>query len=477
MSLSDTIGKQQLPHSEYRAMDEELEGEKELQEASQQAEGGDEEYRDQKHRGMCEPSAVPLGNYSDEAEDDEEECRPAEAALYTGEGPAELVETARHRDVDKPTNTKQSSAAQEKRNPEERKAEVVEKRVAPRKKKPVCKVSIGNVERQPPIREGVNTPRSVALCEEYGVNPSELAHYDREHFKGTGVSNEVVELRYKSFEKRRRAQMLRLKPVYKARFGADHSGPTPVSVANCQAQAGNEGAALPAAVERAAARPSKSMDEEVKMQRQFEAQQQRLLEQERRKTAMSGYESDGHHRSPQHARQFYATSGRSFASHRSPGRSIASLRSPGRFSRCTSIGSRPTLDQPYSAAKIYSASISESRALTPSETFMIEEINEREARRIDTQERAAIIQENRDLMHVERELARERQAAERVQKKAEEQLEMQREMQKRIQERQNEVAERRKRLEAERLARIKDTVAEKESGNHSPDPYSLLLLR
>ncbi|CAC9440413.1 conserved hypothetical protein [Leishmania infantum JPCM5] len=439
--------------------------------------GNEEEERNETPRDPCKLTDVSTDHYAKDLDSEEEEAAAASLAnkepeedaqdeaggdgSHVGAVPAEVAKTTRPHGLHK-AKKKHSNHAKEAKA-----AETVEKPAAPRKKKPMYKVNIDNVERHPPVPEGVNTPRSVALCKEHGVNPSELARYDRKHFKGAGVSDEVAELRYQSYEKRRCARMAQLKPAYKESIKYDLEDAVSVSAAKNKAQAAEEALARPAAAVQAAAPPPKLLDEEAEMQRQFEAQHQRLLEQERRKTVASGYNSDGRRRSPPRAGHFYGASVRS----------VGSSKSPGRHSMNTSVGARPTVDQPYSAAKIYSASIVESRPLTQSEVIMIDEINEREAHRIDTQERAFVIQENKQLMHVERELIRERLACVRVQKNAEDREKMQQKMHKRNEARQNVAAERRKKLEAERQARIQDSIAEKAVRCHAANPYASLMLR
>ena len=135
------------------------------------------------------------------------------------------------------------------------------------------------------------------------------------------------------------------------------------------------------------------------------------------------------------------------------------------------------MDQPYSALKIYSHSISEERPLTQSEAVMIEDINEREARRLDTQERAVIIQENKQLMFVERELEKQRRASASVQAKAHERERLQQEHFKHSNDRYNEALARRQYLEEERQARLQESIAEKEGQVHANDPYASLLSR
>ncbi|KAG5487443.1 hypothetical protein LSCM1_07396 [Leishmania martiniquensis] len=429
----------------------------------------EEEQYEAAPRTTCKPSAVPAQMHAEGSDEEaaatspvsaelerEKHCEAAAETLIGGAAPAEIVWTARPRDVKKAKKTKKPSRRAKEAKP-----------TAPPRAKPMLKVSISNVERQPPIPEGVNTPRSVALCKEQGVNPCELAPYGREHFQGFGVSDEVTELRYQSYEKRRRARMAQLAPAYKemAKASANHS--VSFSAKKRKAHVDEEAPTQTAAVEQEAGQLSNPMDEEAEMQRQFEVQHQRLLEQERRKTVASGYDSNGHRRSPPRAGHSYGPSVRS----------AGSFKSPGRYSRGTSVGTRPTVGQPYSAAKIYSASIVENRPLTQGELMMIYEINEREARRTDTQERAFVIQENKQLMHVERELIRERHASVRVQKNAEDRRKMQVEMYKRTQSRQKEVAERRRQLEAERQVRLRNSIAEKDVRVHTVNPYASLLAR
>ncbi|KAG5487780.1 hypothetical protein LSCM4_07458 [Leishmania orientalis] len=426
-------------------------------------------------RGTCKPSAVPAHVYVEGSDEEAAATSPvngesegeklheaAGAAPRGGAAPAELIRTARPRDVNRAKKVKKPA-----NHAKEVKAAKPAKPAAPRKTKPTLKVNIGNVDRQPPIPEGVNSPRSVALCKEQGVNPSELTPYTKEHFKGAGVSDELAELRYQSYEKRRRARMAQLLPAYKERAKADADYCVPFSAAKRKAHVDEEASAQSAAAEQATAQLSKPMDEEAEMQRQFEAQHQRLLEQERRKTMTSGYDSNGRRRSPPRSGQSYGPSVRS----------VGSAKSPGRYSMGTSVGARPTVGQPYSAAKIYSASIVENRPLTQGEAMMIDEINEREAHRIDTQERAFVIQENKQLMHVERELMRERHASMRVQKNAEDRRKMQMEMYRRTQSRQQEVAERRKQLEMERHTRIRNSISEKDGRIHTLDRYASLVAR
>ncbi|KAK7198320.1 hypothetical protein NESM_000789900 [Novymonas esmeraldas] len=440
-----------------------------------------EEDHDVAPRGTCKPSAVPANHHAEESDDEqetnaaapvpvEEEEEEDEQARNGGAAtpPADVAKTARPRSVSKAkASVKRASKT---------KSTVVAPKVAPavkaaaasppKKKKPTVKVNIANVERQPPVPEGVNTPRSIALCKKHGVPPSELAPYGKEHFKGTGVSDEVAELRYHSYEKRRRARMAQLAPAYKACAQADSADPSPAAAASQSKAQGGDGGEGAAAAPRAAAPAPEPVDEEAEMQKQFEAQHQRLLEQERRKTA-SGYDANGHRRSTAATRHSYGGSPRS----------AGSPQSPGRHSSASMSARSPLAEQPYSAAKIYSASIVENRPLTQSESVMIEEIHEREARRIDTQERAYIIQENKQLMHVERELTREVRTSSSVQKKAEDREKKQYEMYKRSQVRQQEVAERRKRLEEERQARVEDSIAEKESRIHATDPYASVASR
>ncbi|GET85609.1 hypothetical protein, conserved [Leishmania tarentolae] len=405
-------------------------------------------------RDPCKQSDVSAGGYTKDRNSDNE--KTAEEA-HAGAVSADVAKT-RPNDLHK-TQKKSSNPMKESKA-----AEPVEKPAAPRKKKPAYKVNIRNVGRHPPVPEGVNTPRSVALCKEHGVNPSELAPYDRKHFKGAGVSDEVAELRYQSYEKRRCARMAQLAPAYKEMIKNDSERSVAASAAKRKTPAADDVSAQPCAAEQSATPPQQPLDEDTEMQRQFEAQHQRLLEQERRKMG-SGYDSDGRRRSPPRGGYAYGASGRS----------VGSARSPGRYSRNTSIGARTAADQPYSATKIYSASILENRPLTEREVIMIDEINEREARRIDTQERAFVMQENKELMHIERELMRERLACVRVQKTAEDREKMQQKMHERNEARQAVAAERRKKLEAEREARIQGSIAEREVHARGTSPYTPLL--
>ncbi|KPI84654.1 hypothetical protein ABL78_6295 [Leptomonas seymouri] len=320
------------------------------------------------------------------------------------------------------------------------------KPAAPKKKKPVHRVNLANVEKQPPVPEGVNTPRSIAVCEQHGVNPSELAPYPKERFQGAGVANEVAELRYHSYEKRRQARMAELKPAYRIALQAQRAQ-----------EAEKEEEAGEAEEEQ---RPTvQSTDEDDKMRRQFEAQHQRLLEQERRKASDSGgYGNDGYRRVSAHASYPRGTS-------------------PGRYSTSSAGLGRPTVDQPYSAVKIYSHCISEERQLTQSEAVMIENIHDREARRLDAQERAAIIQENRQLLYVEQELKKERVASANVQAKAHERKRLQQEHFLHSKDRYYEAAARRQILEVQRQAKLMESIAQKSNRTNTSEPFASLLSR
>lgn len=432
------------------------------------------------HRPTCNPSAAaphaPVEPESDEddyndpaaaeeegaeaaayAAEDDEECPAAAAAP-----PPPQVKTAR------PKASKAKKAHRAKKATKAApaaKSATAAAAAAPKKKKPTQRVSIANVETQPPVPEGVNTPRSVAVCDEHGVNPAELAHYPKSHFQGPGVADEVAELRYHSYEKRREARMAELLPAYRAYVKANPAPARP-KAARPETQASAE---AEEEQQEASQRPTQQpTDEEEAMRQQFEAQHQRLLEQERRKASGgSAYDSDGRRQSSVRASYPRGTSPRAGNSPTSPGRHSVSSAAPG----------RPTVDQPYSAVKIYSTSIAEERPLTQSEAVMIDDINEREARRLDTQERAAIIQENKQLMHVQRGLEKERRASAAVQYKAQQRERSQQEKFKHSNDRLKEAAARRERIEDERAARLQESIAEKEGQVHANDPYASLLSR
>ncbi|CAJ1016107.1 hypothetical protein, conserved [Leishmania lindenbergi] len=435
----------------------------------------EEESSEEELGGTYKPTDISADRYSKELElgkvvaaacsvneelEEVKRLKVTGAASHAEAAPPEVAKTARPCEVSKPNKVKKSGN-------HAKKAKTAGPPAAPRKKRLACKVSIDNVEHRPPVPEGVNTPRSVALCKEYGVKPCELAPYDKSHFTGSGVSDEVAELRYQSYEKRRCARMAQLAPAYKRKI-TPGSDSVPVPDAKRQPRSAEEISTQSTATEKAAAHQWKPMDEDAAMQRQFETQHQRLLEQERCKTVTSGYDSDGHRRSSHpRAGQSYGASVLS----------AGSARSPGRYSVGMSVSARPTVDLPYSATKIYSASIAESRPLTHSEVFMIDEINEREAHRNYTQERAFVIQENTQLMHVERELMRAQRSCVSVRKRAEERRKMQEEMRKRTLARQKEAAERRERLVMERQMRVKENIAEKESRIHATNPYIAFMSR
>ncbi|CCW66642.1 unnamed protein product [Phytomonas sp. Hart1] len=76
-----------------------------------------------------------------------------------------------------------------------------------RKRKPTVRVSILNVETVSAIPEGVNTPRSVAICQKHKFNPIELIPRKLSTFVEPGVPDELAHTRYQSYEKRRQAHM------------------------------------------------------------------------------------------------------------------------------------------------------------------------------------------------------------------------------------------------------------------------------
>jgi hypothetical protein len=430
-------------------------------------------------RQTCKPSAVAPRHTHKEAEeaesDDEEECHEAVlAAAVAHDGhavappPPQPIKTARPHDA-KPKKAKKTKAAKKEAESSPATAAAKAAAAVPKKKKPTHRVNLANVEKQPPVPEGVNTPRSIAVCEKHGVNPAELAPYPKEHFQGVGVAEEVAELRYHSYEKRRQARMAQLMPAYRkaARHSASRSQEKGAGAAAATAADAEkpEEAADGEEAQRPTTQPT---DEEEQMRRQFEAQHQRLLEQERRKASHGGYSNDGYRR---------ASARPSYPRGTSPRAGAAGSLSPGRYSVSTAGAGRPTVDQPYSAVKIYSHSITEERPLTQSEAVMIDDINEREARRLDTQERAIIIQENKQLLFVERELEKQRRATANVQAKANERERRQQEHFKHSKDRYYEAYARRQRLEEERQAKLQESIAEKEGQVHANDPYASLLSR
>ncbi|KPA73167.1 hypothetical protein ABB37_10069 [Leptomonas pyrrhocoris] len=428
-------------------------------------------------RPTSKPSAVTAERRGEaEAESDDDDARSTSptdeeegAAAHDGleeaataPPPPRPMKTARPRDAKAKNSAKTEKAKRAKKEaetaPGAAAAAATATPAAPKKKKPTHRVNLANVEKQPPVAEGVNTPRSIAVCEKHGVNPAELAHYPKEHFKGAGVEDEVVELRYHSYEKRRKARMAELMPDYRA--AVKHSTPRPLTPAedvDANAPAAAQAEEEKEETQRTTTGP---MDDEEKMRRQFEAQHQRLLEQERRKAngGSGGYDFDGYRR---------GSAGASYPRGTSPSRRSVSTAGLGRL----------TVDQPYSAVKIYSQSIAEERPLTQNEAVMIEEINEREAHRLDTQERAVIIRENKELIHVERELEKERRTTANVRAKAQERERIQYELFKHTNDRYQEAFARRQNLEEQRQAKLMESIAEKDGHAHSNGRYASLISR
>lgn len=333
-----------------------------------------------------------------------------------------------------------------------------------KKKKTVEKINIKNVERKAPIPEGVTTPRSLELCATHGVSPNVLAPYKLDHFKGPGVSEEMAELRYSSYDKRRKAHMAVLREAYRSKsMGSSVSShPAGVQLNTTLSKEGtpNNGASGKAGVAK------KGVEEDAKMQKQFDEQHQRLLEMEHRKSSAHGYDSDGRRLSPARSGHARGTSPRSGGGHVSPGR----------LSVSTSVG-RPTVGQPYSAMKIYSNCAVEDRPLTQSEAVMVENIYDREARRIDAQERASMINENKQLMYLARELEREKRSTELTRRNAEERERKQEESYLRGKSRREEVLQRRHEVEVARRTLVEESILEKEGRIHASDPYASIISR
>lgn len=76
-------------------------------------------------------------------------------------------------------------------------------------------VSLLNIDSQPPIKDGVNTPRSCNICARLNVNPKDLVFKDVEEFKGPKVTDAAAALRQRSYERKRQALLAKLIPERK----------------------------------------------------------------------------------------------------------------------------------------------------------------------------------------------------------------------------------------------------------------------
>lgn len=333
-----------------------------------------------------------------------------------------------------------------------------------RKTKPTAKVSILTVEKAAHVPEGVNTPRSVALCGEHGIPTSELRPRTMADFADTRVNAALAELRYNSYEKRRRAHMAVLLPERQAqqspaRSEAGSEAARAAAAAAAQPEpevqrAAAKSRAAAAAAGKSPVEENAPMDAEtLRMQRQFDEQHNRMMDQERRHGTAG---SPNRHTST--ARGLY-----------SPGRASS-------FGRGSPVHGGDGI-LPTGAMKIQSRYKAENRSPTEGERAAIEDIVERDIYQHEIRERQAALEENRELLLIEDQLAKEKAGNDRVQRI---QHDRDREQQRRFFERQKRdiiAQERRIQAAEERENKIQDEIDEKESRIHANDPYTSVLSR
>lgn len=75
-------------------------------------------------------------------------------------------------------------------------------------------VSLGNLLKCAPIPEGLNSPRSLRLCDKYNINPKELVPRKVNDFTQNGVPANLAEMRFHSYRNRLYAHLAILAPEY-----------------------------------------------------------------------------------------------------------------------------------------------------------------------------------------------------------------------------------------------------------------------
>lgn len=76
------------------------------------------------------------------------------------------------------------------------------------------RVNLLNVHKVNAIPDGVNTPRSRALCAKYMINPKELARRTLQDFEKPGIPADLASMRFRSYQNRLHAHMAVLLPEY-----------------------------------------------------------------------------------------------------------------------------------------------------------------------------------------------------------------------------------------------------------------------
>lgn len=87
-------------------------------------------------------------------------------------------------------------------------------------------VNLLNLDSMPPIKQGVNTPRSCGICAQQGVNPKELMPKTVEDFIKEGVSENNAKSRFRRYEQRRQTLLKQLRPIRESRENAPPPLPT-----------------------------------------------------------------------------------------------------------------------------------------------------------------------------------------------------------------------------------------------------------
>eukprot|EP00796_Vickermania_ingenoplastis_P010661 gene10661-7407_t len=95
---------------------------------------------------------------------------------------------------------------------------------APRRQKPqVNLLNINSVE--PAVtKDGVNTPKSLAICARFSVNPKDLAVKTKEDFMGPKVSAELAAMRHRTYMKKQKQLVEKLAPIRESQKGKSADG-------------------------------------------------------------------------------------------------------------------------------------------------------------------------------------------------------------------------------------------------------------
>lgn len=78
------------------------------------------------------------------------------------------------------------------------------------------KVNLLNIDSMPPIKQGVNTPRSCGICAQKGVNPKDLIPRKIEDFMKGNVSQSLATSRHRRYEVKRQGLLRELRPLREA---------------------------------------------------------------------------------------------------------------------------------------------------------------------------------------------------------------------------------------------------------------------